>query len=315
VNVRLLYEAAGFLLGLLFGSFLNVCIVRLPKHNSIVRPASHCPECNAPIRWSDNIPVLSWLLLRGRCRDCNQPIPWLYPAVELVTALWFAIEASQLYTVLHFYFFNSTAGVSSSYAPLAILNILAVLVLGFLLIGLMVIDWQTGLLPDAFTLTGIALGFVLICTQAIFLGPAEGQVILPPNSIHLTSVGAATDPGNVFLTGPEALIGGRILAVVGAAFFLLLVRWGYRALRHREGMGLGDVKMLAMIAALLGVWPAVVALFFGVLAAALYATVLIARRQAGANSKLPFGSFLAFGGLLAAQFGDRIIDAYSQLLH
>ncbi len=315
MNVRLLYEAAGFLLGLLFGSFLNVCIVRLPRSRSIVRPASHCPQCNAPIRWHDNIPLLSWLLLRGRCRDCNQPIPWRYPAVELATALWFALLASRLYTVLHFYFFSSAPGTPSSYAPFAILNILAVLLLGFLLLGLMVMDWQTGLLPDAFTLTGIALGLVLICSQAIFLGPAEGQVLLPPNSIHLTSVGAATDPGNVFLTGPEALIGGRILAILGAALILGLIRWGYRALRHRQGMGLGDVKMLAMIAALLGFWPAIVSLFFGAMAATLYAVVLVARGRASSGSRLPFGSFLALGGLLAAQFGDRIIDAYSQLLH
>lgn len=311
---RIAYEAAGFLLGLIFGSFLNVCISRLPRQGSIVRPASHCPECNAPIRWYDNLPVLSWLLLRGRCRDCGQPISWRYPLVELATGIWFAIQAARLHTVLHFYFFNPTREVPSSYAPFAILANLAVTILGFLLIGLMVMDWQTGLLPDSFTLTGIFLGFVLICAQAIFLGPAEGQVLLPPNSIQLTSVGAATETGNVFLTGPEALIGGRTLAVLGVALFLLVVRWLYRALRHREGMGLGDVKMLALIAALLGFWPAMLSFFFGALAASVYGIYLLARKRAGASSKLPFGSFLAAGGLLAAQIGDRIIDAYSQLL-
>jgi leader peptidase (prepilin peptidase)/N-methyltransferase len=315
VTSRIVYEAAGFLLGLIFGSFLNVCISRLPRRDSIVKPSSHCPECKAPIRWYDNLPVVSWLLLRGRCRDCKQPIPWRYPLVELATAIWFAIQAARLHTVLHFYFFNSAPGTSSSYAPFAIITNIAVTILGFLLIGLMVMDWQTGLLPDSFTLTGIAIGFALICSQAIFLGPAEGEVLLTRNSIKLTSVGATTDPGNVFLTGSEALIGGRLLAIVGAALVLLLIRWLYRALRHREGMGLGDVKMLAMIAALLGFWPAMLSLFFGTLAASIYGVFLVIKGRAGANSKLAFGSFLALGGLIAGQIGDRIIDAYSQLLH
>jgi leader peptidase (prepilin peptidase)/N-methyltransferase len=314
VTSRIVYEVAGFLIGLIFGSFLNVCISRLPGQRSIVRPASHCPQCKAPIRWYDNLPLLSWLLLRGRCRDCSQPISWRYPAVELATALWFTIQAARLHTVLHFYFFNTAPGVPPSYAPFAILVNLAVTILGFLLIGLMVMDWQTGLLPNSFTFTGIFLGLVLICTQAIFLGPTEGQVLLPPHSIQLTSVGSATETGNVFLTGPEALVGGRIFASLGAALLLLFIRWVYRALRHREGMGLGDAKMLAMIAALIGFWPAMLSFFFGVLAASIYGVYLIVRGRAGATSKLPFGSFLAAGGLLAAQIGDRIIDAYSQLL-
>lgn len=314
MNSRIVYEVVGFLLGLIFGSFLNVCISRLPQRNSIAKPGSHCPECKVPIRWYDNLPVLSWLLLRGRCRDCNCPIPWRYPAVEIATALWFAIQAARLHTVLHFYFFNSAQNTPSSYAPFAIITNLAVTVLGFLLIGLLVMDWQTGLLPDSFTWTGIALGFVLICAQAIFLGPTEDQVLLTRNSIKLTSVGATTDPGNVFLTGPEALIGGRILAIVGAALVLLVIRWLYRSIRHQEGMGLGDVKMLAMIAALLGFWPSILSLFFGTLAASFYGVYLVVRGRAVRSSKLPFGSFLAAGGLLAAQIGDRIIDAYSQLL-
>jgi leader peptidase (prepilin peptidase) / N-methyltransferase len=153
----------------------------------------------------------------------------------------------------------------------------------------------------------------LICVQAIFLGPTEDQVVLT-RPIHITSAGATTNPGNVFLTGPEALIGGRILATIGVALLLLAIRWIYRALRHREGMGLGDVKLLAMIAAFLGFWPAILSLFFGVIAASIYGVVLLMRGRAGTSSKLPFGSFLAAGGLIAAQIGDRIIDAYSQLL-
>ena len=189
----------------------------------------------------------------------------------------------------------------------------AVTILGFLLIGLIVMDWQTGLLPDAFTLTGIAAGLFLICTQAIFLGPTEDQIVLT-RPIHITSAGATTNPGNVFLTGPEALIGGRLFAVVGVALFLMAIRWLYRKLRHREGLGLGDVKLLAMIAAFLGFWPAVLSLFVGAFAASVYAVFLLLQGKATATSKIPFGSFLAAAGLFAAQFGDRVIDAYSQML-
>lgn len=310
---RIVYEAIGLLLGLVFGSFLNVCISRLPRHQSIVHPRSHCPRCKSPIRWFDNIPILSWLLLRRRCRDCHQPIPLRYPLVELACGLWFALQAARLYAVVHFYFYDPTHSAASSYAAFAIIANLAVTVLGFLLIGLIVMDWQTGLLPDAFTLTGIAVGLFLICIQAFFLGPTDEQVVLT-RPIHITSAGATTNPGNVFLTGSEAVIGGRVLAVFAVALLLLCVRWVYRALRHREGMGLGDVKLIAMIAAFLGFWPAILSLFLGVIGAAIYGIFLLTKRRAGATTKLPFGSFLAVGGLIAAQFGDRIIDAYSQLL-
>jgi leader peptidase (prepilin peptidase) / N-methyltransferase len=191
---------------------------------------------------------------------------------------------------------------------------IGIAVLGFLLIGLMVMDWQTMLLPDTFTLTGIAIGLFLVCTQAIFLGPHEDQVVLTKHSIHLTSPGGVVDHGNVFLTGPESLIFGRIVAICGAALLLLLIRWLYKAIRHREGMGLGDVKLIAMIAAFLGFWPAILSLFIGTLAAALYGAVLLAQRKAGGASKLPFGSFLCVGGLVAALYGNRLIDMYIAFL-
>ena len=178
----------------------------------------------------------------------------------------------------------------------------------------MVMDWQTMLLPNAFTLGGLAIALFLVCAQAVFLGPNEDQVRLTKHSLHLTSPGGVTDHGNVFLTGPESLIFGRIAAVCGAALVLLLIRWLYRAIRHREGMGLGDVKLLAMIAAFLGFWPAILSLFVGTLAAAFYGALLLARGKARATSKLPFGSFLCVGGLVAALFGNRLIDSYIALL-
>ena len=192
--------------------------------------------------------------------------------------------------------------------------VLGIAVLGFLLIGLMVMDWQTMTLPDAFTLTGIAIGLFLVCTQAIFLGPNEDQVRLTKHSLHLTSPGGVTDNGNVFLTGPESLIFGRIAAVCGAALLLLVIRWVYKTVRHREGMGLGDAKLLAMIAAFLGFWPAILSLFIGVFVASLYGVFLLIRGRAIATSKLPFGSFLCVGGLVAAVYGNRLIDMYIALL-
>ncbi len=313
MGISSVYELVAFVVGLLFGSFLNVCISRLPKGESIVRPRSHCPECGAPIRWYDNVPVLSWFPLRGRCRDCKHSIPWRYPLVEFGVGLWFLVCASSFLSAFsraH----DFGGSISSEDVPRAIAALLFA-ILGFLLIGLMVMDWQTMVLPDAFTLGGIAIALFLVCTQAIFLGPNEDQVRLTKHSLHLTSPGGVTDNGNVFLTGAESLIFGRIVAICGAALLLLAIRWIYKAIRHREGMGLGDVKLLAMIAAFLGFWPAVLSLFVGTLVAALYGVFLLARGKAGAASKLALGSFLCFGGLVAAQFGNRLIDMYIALLH
>jgi leader peptidase (prepilin peptidase) / N-methyltransferase len=304
-----LFQLASFLVGLLFGSFLNVCISRLPQHRSIVKPGSHCPRCGTPIRWYDNIPILSWILLRSRCRNCKEAISWRYPLVEVSIGLVFLSAAHIYWSTLLLE--NHSSDIYISDWHWSAINFA---ILSFLLIGLMVMDWQTMILPDAFTLTGIAIGLFLVCIQAIFLGPGEDEVHLTKHSLHLTSPGGVTDHGNVFLTGPESLILGRVAAVCGAALLLLMIRWLYRAVRHREGMGLGDVKLLAMIAAFLGFWPAVLSLFVGTVAAAFYGVVLLARGKAGVTSKLPFGSFLCVGGLVAALFGNRLIDRYIALL-
>jgi leader peptidase (prepilin peptidase)/N-methyltransferase len=305
------FVAVPFILGLLFGSFLNVCISRLPRHESIVRPRSHCPQCGATIRWYDNIPLLSWVLLRGRCRDCKQRIPARYPLVELAVGLWFVKAAA----VIHVYW-NAFCYEHLPFSAMVqgVLAEKGIAILGFLLIGLLVMDWQTLILPDSFTLTGIAIGLFLICTQAIFLGPHEDQVVLSNHHIQLTSPGGVVDSGNLFFTGPESLIFGRIAAICGAALLLLLIRWLYQAIRHREGMGLGDVKLLAMIAAFIGFWPAILSLFFGVLLATAYAVILLVRGKAEAASKLPLGSFLCIGGLLSALFGNRLIEIYTAFL-
>ena len=194
-------------------------------------------------------------------------------------------------------------------------GLLGSLILGFLLIGLMVMDWQTHRLPDAFTLPGIGIGFVLVCVQAFFLAPGQSDIVLnTTHQLRLSSPGSFTAQGNVFLTGTEAMVLGRVAAIVGAALILLVVRWGYKALRKRDGMGMGDVKLMTMIAAFLGFSQSLLALFAGVLAASVYGLVLIARKRAGGETKLPFGSFLAGGGLFAALLGPKIMDWYVSLL-
>jgi leader peptidase (prepilin peptidase)/N-methyltransferase len=312
VATPVIFELAAFLFGLLMGSFLNVCISRLPKHESIVHPHSYCPNCASPIRWYDNVPLFSWLVLRARCRDCKASISWRYPAVELATGLWFfAVVAHTSKDLLGFF------GSAPSFFlfPHLTVEALSIAILGFLLIGLIVMDWQTHLLPNAFTLTGIVIGFFLVCTQAIFLPPHQGDVVLnTTHELRMSSPGSNAAHGNIFLTGTEALVFGRIAAIVGAAGLLLLVRWAYKLLRHREGLGLGDVKLIAMIAAFLGFWPAILALFIGVFTSAAYGLFLMARGRANSLTKLPLGSFLSAGGLIAAIFGSRIIDMYTATL-
>ena len=296
-------------LGLLMGSFLNVCISRLPKHQSISKPRSHCPECSATIRWYDNVPLLSWVVLRARCRQCNRAISWRYPAVELAAALWFACSARQY---VPFAFSGPPDVIAAASRDMAIQGV-AVAILGFLLIGLLVMDWQTHALPDAFTLSGTLIGFVLVCVQAAFLGAHEDEVILHGRN-PLSSPGGTVDSGNVVLTGPEHLILGRLLAILVAAAVILVIRFVYLKLRGREGLGLGDAKLMAMLAAFLGFWPAMLAFFVGIVLCSGYAVTLIARRRATALTRLPLGTFLCLGGLFAALFGAPLIAWYTSLL-
>ncbi len=305
----LAFELPAFVIGLLFGSFLNVCISRLPHHRSIAKPRSRCPNCKQTIVWYDNIPLLSWLALRAKCRHCKVPILWRYPLVELAVGLWFAHIAADLGGL--YLFPPSSAGGLLQFQ----IYLVGLLIFGFLLIGLIVMDWQTHRLPDAFTFPGILIGFLLVCTQAIFLNPGQMDIKLTPkHDLRLSSPGSFVAKGNVFLTGPEHLVFGRVVAIAGAALLLLAIRGIYKALRGQEGLGLGDVKLLAMIAAFLGFWSAMLALFLGLMACMGYALVLLARGKAHGMSRLPLGSFLAVGGLVAALFGDVILGWYGSFL-
>jgi leader peptidase (prepilin peptidase)/N-methyltransferase len=308
-----LFELIAFVLGLVLGSFLNVCISRLPRGESIVQPRSRCLFCHHTIHWYDNVPVLSFLFLRGRCHHCKKPISWRYPLVELATGLWFAFVGNLLWKSWYLPGDIANPRALDPAIPLTS-QAIALAILGFFLIGLLVMDWQTQRLPDTFTITGIAIGFFLTCIHAIFLNPGEDQILLPAEHMRLRSPGSGAVEGNVFLTGPEALVFGRLGAIVAVALVLLAIRWLYRRLRGREGMGLGDVKLLAMIAAFLGLAQSLLALFFGVLTAAVFGVALLISRRAGITSRLPFGSFLCAGGLFAAAFGERVIHWYGGLL-
>ncbi|MHB1021025.1 MAG: prepilin peptidase [Acidobacteriaceae bacterium] len=264
-----------FLLGLAFGSFLNVCIVRLPLDESIIKPRSRCPRCSTPLRKRDNIPLVSWLLLHGRCRFCEWQIPLHYPLVELAMGVYFALCG------LHF-------GIT--------VHALGAMILGFLLLGLMVMDWQTGLLADDFTLGGIFVGIL----------------------VYIASVYALPEPrGSVILTAPEDAILVRMFAIAGAALVPLSIRWIYQKTRKREGLGLGDVKMLAMIAAFLGFWQTMLVLFLAIVAGALYAIGLLMAYRAGKSTEgsrgaipLPFGVFLGLAGFYTVFWGSQTLAWY-----
>ena len=248
------------LLGLVFGSFLNVCIARLPKHESIAYPPSHCPRCGTPIRALDNIPLLSYLILRGRCRACHNGISWRYPAVELANAmLWLACLLQ----------FGPT------------LHAVAMAFLCFLCLGLAVMDAETMLLPDTFTLPGILLGVLW-------------------SVIH--AAGRA----------PEKLRAGgwSIIWAAAAAALILLIRGLYWLVRRREGLGLGDAKLLAMLAAWLGPQNAGLILFLAVLAATIYGIAVMMRPRVDGRHPIPLGSFLCAAALYAIFLGPQTIAWY-----
>jgi leader peptidase (prepilin peptidase) / N-methyltransferase len=242
--------------GLMVGSFLNVCIARIPAGQSVVSPASRCPSCRVPIRWFDNIPVLSYVLLGGRCRSCRAPIGWRYPLVELVTAGAFVLQ-----------------GVITGPDPVLLTNRL---VLTALLIVLFGTDFDTQRLPNVLTIPGIALGIAF-------------SVLGPPG---------------VFESAAGAALGGGIL---------LAVRWGWKRATGVDGMGLGDVKMLAMIGAFLGWRHVWIVLFFASLAGAVVGVLLTLVQKRSLQSRLPFGTFLALAAYASSLFGERLLDWYLNL--
>jgi leader peptidase (prepilin peptidase) / N-methyltransferase len=240
-------------LGLLIGSFLNVCIFRLPRGTSVVWPASACGSCKRELRWFENIPVVSWLVLRAKCARCQAPISIQYPLVEATTAALFVLVATL-----------------TPVGPLLAARLIFVCVL----IVLFAIDLEHQILPNVITLPGIAVGLAFA-----LLGPPGWQAAL---------LGAA--------------LGGGLLYATAAGYYLL---------RKEEGLGMGDVKMLAMIGAFLG-WQAVLlTLVLASFSGALIGLMLIALQRGSMKYALPFGTFLALGALVAMLAGQPIIDWYA----
>jgi len=265
VPLQILLGVYAAVLGLIVGSYLNVVIYRLPRGISTVLPRSRCPGCGAAIRALDNVPVVSYLLLGGRCRVCGARISWRYPLIEGATAALF------LASFLRFGF--------SVEAPAAALFCALMLVLA-------VIDVDHMILPDALTWPAVALGLLL-------------QPFLPWARLW---------------EGPWGAWAGSALGALLGAGILLAVWLGWYLIRHEEGMGLGDVKMLAAIGAFLGWQGVLVSLFFAALSGALVGLALMAWGRLGAKAKLPFGAFLALGGLVALFAGEPIVQAYARLL-
>jgi leader peptidase (prepilin peptidase)/N-methyltransferase len=291
--IRILGTIFAGLLGLAFGSFLNVCLSRWPEGESIVTPRSHCRRCNRPLAWWENIPLASWLALRGRCRTCRAWIGWRYPLVELAIASLWAFAAWQaLPRVLYPYKIEI-------YPHEHFVSVLQSMLLCFLLVGLAALDTERLWLPDAITLPAIAVGsmFELIPASWIFLVVWRGGDVR-------TAAGTAEF---------AAL---WILGILAAAGLILLIRWLYWLIRRREGIGLGDAKLMAMLAAWLGLPGALLAFGLGVVLGALVAVVLLVipaartEKSGWALKKLPLGTFLCVGGIVSSLWGQQIIAAY-----
>jgi leader peptidase (prepilin peptidase)/N-methyltransferase len=253
----LLHGAAGavavFLFGIVAGSFVNVVIHRFPRGESVVFPGSHCPACGAPIRAMDNVPVLSWLLLRGRCRDCRAPISARYPLVELVNGiLWVAVYVR----APGWADFASGAFLCSA------------------CIALLAIDAEFRILPDRITLTGIGVGLALS-----FLSQTRT---------------------------PASAFGGAALGAGG----LWLLAFVWEKLRKVEAMGLGDVKMLGMVGALLGASGVVLTVLLASVAGSLVGLAMVAARRGSLQTALPCGVFLALGAVASLFWGPEIVAFY-----
>lgn len=273
--------------GLVFGSFLNVCISRIPNDQSIVSPGSHCPHCGSAIRWYHNVPVISYLALRGRCAYCGRHISLRYPAVELLTAVLF---------VACFWKFGLT------------LALVRFVVFSFLLIGLIFMDAETGLLPAEFTYPGIAAGLGFAWFSPGDSGATEFLMHL--FGIHL----------NLSVRG-LSLVDALLAAVVGAGFFYVV--WAaYYLVRKRHGLGFGDVALIAMCGAFLGLKLTLFVLFTAPIVGSLFAVVLLLRSTAKSDSQengfaetlrtreIPFGVFLGASSLAAIFWGEATWEAY-----
>jgi leader peptidase (prepilin peptidase) / N-methyltransferase len=263
-----------FIAGLLIGSFLNVCIFRMPRDLSVMWPHSFCPECEHQIAWYDNVPILSYFVLRRRCRHCGKLIPARYLIVEILTAvLFFAVVTALGLTVVA--------------AKLCLLVAL--------LVGLTFADLEERILPDEFTLGGTAVGLVL----AWFI-PVDDVIAHAIFSLQRIDV----DPR--WMSVGESLLGALV-----PSGFLWLGGVIFEKVRHKPGLGLGDVKMIAMIGAFLGLRATLLTLIVGSVAGSVIGLIYIQLTKKDASSyELPFGTFLGFAGIFVALAGQKVIHWY-----
>jgi leader peptidase (prepilin peptidase) / N-methyltransferase len=297
--IRIVGTIFAGLLGLAFGSFLNVCLSRWPADESIVHPRSHCMTCGRTLKWWENVPLVSWLVLRGRCRTCKSKISWRYPLVELaVGALWANVgwhHTNGLF--IHF-------RLPSLFIYYTLCRLVSEMAFSWLLIALATLDAENLWLPNSITIPGIILGLILDAAEAIVMviSPWYGSVHPSLFPIVLREV------------GPELAL--RLLGILAAAGLVLLIRWIYWLIRRREGVGLGDAKLMAMLAAWLGLPGALLSFGLGVVLGAIAALVLLAlpstrkSSKPWANIKLPLGTFLCVGGIVSSLWGERMIGAY-----
>jgi leader peptidase (prepilin peptidase)/N-methyltransferase len=255
-----------FAVGAIIGSFLNVVVHRYPREESIVFPASRCPSCSTPIKPYDNIPIVNFLWLRGRCRACREPISIRYPLVELANALFY------LAIFLH-------TGVSWSFLPLAAIVSMTIV--------LIYIDADIQILPDVIDIPGIAIG---IGMAAMSVGMLNPRLVLATSLVD-SLLGAA--------------IGGGVLLAIGLL---------YKLVRKVEGMGLGDVKMLAMIGAIVGCEPLIAVLLIASVTGAIVGVFVAMRSEEGFRVALPFGVFLGFALLVVLFFGQTLGDWWLAML-
>jgi leader peptidase (prepilin peptidase)/N-methyltransferase len=292
--IRMYGTVLAGILGLLLGSFLNVCASRWPEDESVIRPRSHCRSCNRTLAWWENVPLASWLALRGRCRSCRAWIGWRYPLAELAVGVLWALTAWQFFTA------HPVSDFSNVDYAVDLANGIAQMIYLWLLVALAVFDQENLWLPDRLILPGIGLGLVLGVTRAT-----------------LTAFMAYDGDFAVWKhTASQAAVDWFIGAVF-AAIVVLVIRWVYQMIRDQEGIGFGDVKLMAM----LGGWFCAIrlwllALGIGVVLGAAFALLLLALPSVRASKKnwklkkLPFGAFLCLGGIITAFWGQTIIDAY-----
>jgi leader peptidase (prepilin peptidase) / N-methyltransferase len=265
----LIEATLALLFGLLIGSFLNVCIHRWPRGRSVVRPRSHCVRCRKTIAWYDNVPVVSYLVLGGKCRHCGRHISARYPAVELLTGL-------------AFFYFVLRLGPTLAAAKLCVFSAM--------LIALVFSDLEKRLLPDELTLGGTLVGLAFAPFVALHDESSAGLLWLMGLNLE----------GRV-LSLAQAALGAAV-----PAFFLWGGGWLYLKLRHREGLGFGDVKLMVMIGAFLGLQSTLMTLLAGSIAGSVISLlyIWIAKKDAS-TYELPFGSFLAAAAIAVAMSGAR----------